>query len=37
MLTHYNIVANVDQIKDIEPFGENDTLIGILPFFHIYA
>jgi acyl-CoA synthetase (AMP-forming)/AMP-acid ligase II len=37
MLTHYNIVANVGQIKDIEPFGENDTLIGILPFFHIYG
>lgn len=37
MLTHYNMVANVDQIKDIETFGENDTLIGILPFFHIYG
>lgn len=37
MLTHHNLIANVCQIKDIEAFSENDTLIGILPFFHIYG
>ncbi len=37
MLTHYNLVANVCQLKDIEQFDENDRLIGILPFFHIYG
>ncbi len=37
MLTHHNLVANLCQIRDIEPFGEADTLIGILPFFHIYG
>ncbi|MBI1881906.1 MAG: 4-coumarate--CoA ligase family protein [Chloroflexi bacterium] len=37
MLTHYNIVANICQFKDIETYGEADTLIGVLPFFHIYG
>ncbi len=37
MLTHYNLVANICQVRDIETFTEQDTLIGILPFFHIYA
>lgn len=37
MLTHYNLIANVAQIKDIERCDENDRLIGILPFFHIYG
>ena len=37
MLTHYNLIANAAQIKDIETFDQNDTLIAILPFFHIYG
>ncbi|MBE7471136.1 MAG: 4-coumarate--CoA ligase family protein [Anaerolineae bacterium] len=37
MLTHHNLVANICQFKDIETYGEADTLIGILPFFHIYG
>ena len=37
MLTHYNLVANLRQIEDIERFNHNDTLIAILPFFHIYG
>ncbi|MCL4295206.1 MAG: AMP-binding protein [Anaerolineae bacterium] len=37
MLTHYNLVANICQFKDIETYGEADTLIGVLPFFHIYG
>jgi len=37
MLTHYNMVANICQcqalpVKDVTP---NDTLIAVLPFFHI--
>jgi acyl-CoA synthetase (AMP-forming)/AMP-acid ligase II len=37
MLTHYNLVANICQFKDIETYTEADTLIGVLPFFHIYG
>jgi acyl-CoA synthetase (AMP-forming)/AMP-acid ligase II len=37
MLTHHNIVANICQIDAVEPYGQADTLIGILPFFHIYG
>jgi acyl-CoA synthetase (AMP-forming)/AMP-acid ligase II len=37
MLTHFNLVANILQFQDLEPTGEADTLIGILPFFHIYG
>ncbi|MFN8453373.1 MAG: AMP-binding protein, partial [Anaerolineae bacterium] len=37
MLTHHNLVANICQILDIETYTEADTLIGILPFFHIYG
>jgi acyl-CoA synthetase (AMP-forming)/AMP-acid ligase II len=37
MLTHHNLIANICQIRDIEKFTEQDTLIGILPFFHIYG
>ena len=37
MLTHYNLVANVTQIAANEGVAENDTLVGILPFYHIYG
>lgn len=37
MLTHYNMIANLCQIKEVESFTEKDTLIAILPFFHIYG
>ena len=40
MLTHRNIVANLaqaDGITGIDLINENDTVIGILPFFHIYG
>ncbi len=37
MLTHYNLVANVVQCKDVEAYTEDDVLIGILPFYHIYG
>lgn len=37
MLTHHNLVANICQ--SITPIGvaEDDVIIGILPFFHIYG
>jgi acyl-CoA synthetase (AMP-forming)/AMP-acid ligase II len=37
MLTHYNLVANICQMEGIIDFGAEDTMIGILPFFHIYG
>ncbi len=37
MLTHRNIVANMAQVEAIEPLQPDDTLIGVLPFFHIYG
>lgn len=40
MLTHYNIVANIFQVEgmtDFELVTEEDVVIGVLPFFHIYG
>ena len=37
MLTHYNLVANMRQMEGLCYFFENDTLICILPLFHIYG
>jgi acyl-CoA synthetase (AMP-forming)/AMP-acid ligase II len=37
MLTHYNLVANILQIVSVFPLREDDTMLGVLPFFHIYG
>jgi acyl-CoA synthetase (AMP-forming)/AMP-acid ligase II len=37
MLTHRNLVANVEQCNGVFDLGEDDVLIGVLPFFHIYG
>ena len=40
MLTHHNLVANMCQIfgfQGLTPTSEQDTLVGVLPFFHIYG
>lgn len=40
MLTHHNIVANLSQCTGAEKFDafkERDTIIAVLPFFHIYG
>ena len=37
MLTHHNLVANIRQMEGLEYFTENDTLICVLPLFHIYG
>src|SRR5215218_7284456 len=37
MLTHRNLVANMEQIRAIHRIGPDDVLIGVLPFFHIYG
>jgi acyl-CoA synthetase (AMP-forming)/AMP-acid ligase II len=37
MLTHRNLVANLCQVQASLPIEPDDTLIGVLPFFHIYG
>jgi acyl-CoA synthetase (AMP-forming)/AMP-acid ligase II len=37
MLTHRNLVANVLQSTAQQPVTADDTLIGVLPLFHIYG
>ncbi len=37
MLTHKNLVANLVQIQEAFGISEDDVLVGVLPFFHIYG
>ena len=40
MLTHHNIISNIFQMEDrslLYLYEDNTTLLGVLPFFHIYG
>jgi acyl-CoA synthetase (AMP-forming)/AMP-acid ligase II len=37
MLTHRNLVANLCQYEPVQEIGEDDRVIAVLPFFHIYG
>jgi acyl-CoA synthetase (AMP-forming)/AMP-acid ligase II len=37
MLSHRNLVANILQSSAQQPVTEDDVLVGVLPFFHIYG
>jgi acyl-[acyl-carrier-protein]-phospholipid O-acyltransferase/long-chain-fatty-acid--[acyl-carrier-protein] ligase len=37
MLTHYNILSNLEQFSHILNFSHHDKLLGILPFFHSFG
>ena len=37
MLTHYNLVANILQTAGALGLREDDVMLGVLPFFHIYG
>lgn len=38
MLTHYNLVANIAQVAALSgTFVEDDVVLAVLPFFHIYG
>ena len=37
MLTHYNLVANMCQMNGLDYFHRDDTLLCVLPLFHIYG
>jgi acyl-CoA synthetase (AMP-forming)/AMP-acid ligase II len=37
MLTHRNLVANIEQAWNSMPVGSDDVLLGLMPYFHIYG
>ncbi len=37
MLTHYNIMSNIDQMGQTFMLGRGDVLLGVLPFFHSFG
>lgn len=37
MLTHHNLVSNLCQMDGLDYFHRDDTLIAVLPMFHIYG
>src|SRR5262249_36102325 len=37
MLTHHNLVANLCQFGGLHHMTEVDTIVGVLPMFHIYG
>jgi acyl-CoA synthetase (AMP-forming)/AMP-acid ligase II len=37
MLTHHNLVANLCQVQPAREEREDDVVVGVLPFFHLYG
>jgi acyl-[acyl-carrier-protein]-phospholipid O-acyltransferase / long-chain-fatty-acid--[acyl-carrier-protein] ligase len=37
MLSHYNLLANIEAIAQLFWIGENDRVAGVLPFFHSFG
>jgi len=37
MLTHHNLVANLEQFRAHSAFGDHEVCYAVLPFFHIYG
>jgi len=37
MLSHYNIVSNMEQLGQTFDFGPQDRFLGVLPFFHSFG
>lgn len=39
MLTHYNLIANFEQLihPDVKVFDNDAAVLALLPFFHIYG
>jgi acyl-[acyl-carrier-protein]-phospholipid O-acyltransferase/long-chain-fatty-acid--[acyl-carrier-protein] ligase len=37
MLTHFNIVSNIQQVSQVFMLGRRDKVLGILPFFHSFG
>jgi acyl-[acyl-carrier-protein]-phospholipid O-acyltransferase/long-chain-fatty-acid--[acyl-carrier-protein] ligase len=37
MLSHYNVLANIDAMAQLFRIGERDRIVGVLPFFHSFG
>ncbi|MCK4564109.1 MAG: AMP-binding protein, partial [Verrucomicrobia bacterium] len=37
MLSHANLLANIDSVQSVQAFNKNDALCGTLPLFHAFA
>jgi acyl-[acyl-carrier-protein]-phospholipid O-acyltransferase/long-chain-fatty-acid--[acyl-carrier-protein] ligase len=37
MLSHRNVLANIDAVLQIFPLNDHDRIIGVLPFFHSFG
>jgi acyl-[acyl-carrier-protein]-phospholipid O-acyltransferase/long-chain-fatty-acid--[acyl-carrier-protein] ligase len=37
MLTHFNIISNIQQVSQVFMLGGRDKIMGILPFFHSFG
>lgn len=37
MLSHRNVITNVEQVSEIYSFTRNDRMLGVLPFFHSFG
>jgi acyl-[acyl-carrier-protein]-phospholipid O-acyltransferase/long-chain-fatty-acid--[acyl-carrier-protein] ligase len=37
MLSHYNVLANIDAMAQLFWIGERDRIVGVLPFFHSFG
>jgi acyl-CoA synthetase (AMP-forming)/AMP-acid ligase II len=37
MLTHQNLVANIEQLATVHPYGEDDVALCLLPIFHSFG
>ncbi|HVN04703.1 MAG TPA: acyl-[ACP]--phospholipid O-acyltransferase [Bryobacteraceae bacterium] len=37
MLSHYNVIANIDAMAQVFWVGERDRIVGVLPFFHSFG
>ena len=37
MLTHYNVLSNVEQLEQVLAFDSRDRVLGVLPFFHSFG
>ncbi len=37
MLSHHNVICNVDQVREVYQFTTDDRMLGVLPFFHSFG
>jgi len=37
MLSHYNVIANIEAIAQLFWIGDRDRIVGVLPFFHSFG